>query len=163
MTKSKRTKDILQKILESLIYDIAAGYGTDVLPCPTGDDVSGAAAESAQEIAQLWYGAQELSKYELLAHILAFCSTGDLAPQIASVVMYHYPEAETRLTAKAMTKLMHLRGKQAQLLIQTTNLLGSMSISELMSTNTMVMQDSTRILMQTTCQPTKTSISVTGT
>ena len=103
MTKSKRTKDILQKILESLIYDIAAGYGTDVLPCPTGDDVSGAAAESAQEIAQLWYGAQELSKYELLAHILAFCSTGDLAPQIASVIMYHYPEAETRLTAKAMT------------------------------------------------------------
>ena len=107
MTKSKRTKDILQKILESLIYDIAAGYGTDVLPCPTGDDVSGAAAESAQEIAQLWYGAQELSKYELLAHILAFCSTGDLAPQIASVVMYHYPEAETRLTAKTMTDIIN--------------------------------------------------------
>lgn len=106
MSKYSTIKDITSVIVETLLLDIIAGHGKDMIPMPvsTGDTEE---EEYLEEIKSFWCGQQEVSRYDLLATILGYCTSEEDLPGIAKNIVEHYPENECKLTNDFITGAIH--------------------------------------------------------
>ena len=63
--------------------------------------------EYLEEIKSFWCGQQEVSRYDLLATILGYCTSEEDLPGIAKSIVEHYPENECKLTNDFITGAIH--------------------------------------------------------
>ena len=102
---TQKSQTAMEKILEGLLHDIAAGYGNKFVPVPTTNTNSDSICECTKEVSQLWMGENAITRFELLENILSLCSCEELYSQMAAVIMYHFPETNERLTSKYMSEV----------------------------------------------------------
>lgn len=101
MSKSDKFRSVIKAVVSNLLMDITSGHGNDYISIPREDENTIIPMKNCiHELAKFWGGNQSITKFELFAAILQYCSNENtVLDDITTLIVDKYPDNEARLTS----------------------------------------------------------------